>query len=258
METERLQGNTDTGLLKMIALVCMITDHLGARILTGVTELRVIGRVAFPLYVWCLVVGACHTRSPIRYALRLFLIGLLAQPCYMLGLKHTWGYGNVFFTLLLGYLGIWGIRENRYGSRIWAPALVLLVTCYVRVDYGWHGVLLAMLLYMARRERGAVAAVMVAFCLFWGVNSIRVRELFGIRLSGGLFDTEVLGAVLKLQAMALLSLPLMLWNRKKRTPFPKWAAYAAYPGHLIVLWIIQLYMHLATWQSSLALLTHWM
>ena len=53
---------------------------------------------------------------------------------------------------------------------------------------------------------------------------------------------------------ALLALPLMLWPRTKRTPFPKVAAYAAYPGHLLILWGIQLALGITTLQDSLRLL----
>ena len=115
MNQNEIRGNLDTGLLKIIALVCMIIDHAGVRLLGNATEWRLIGRIAFPLYLWCMVVGACYTHSPARYALRLLAVGLISQPCFMLGLNHGWNQLNVFFTLLLGYLGIWGIRENRYG-----------------------------------------------------------------------------------------------------------------------------------------------
>ena len=172
----------------------------------------------------------------------------------MLGLNHGWNQLNVFFTLLLGYLGIWGIRENRYGSRIWAPLLALAVPCFVSMDYGWRGVLLAMLLYAARKNRGAVAAVMVAFCLFWGQGTRAVQDVFGLSLLGGLFELDIVKSVLKLQTLALLALPLMLWPRTKRTPFPKVAAYAAYPGHLLILWGIQLALGITTLQDSLRLL----
>ena len=172
----------------------------------------------------------------------------------MLGLNHGWNQLNVFFTLLLGYLGIWGIRENRYGSRIWAPLLALAVPCFVSMDYGWRGVLLAMLLYAAHKNRGAVAAERMTLCLWWGQGTLVEHDVCGIRLVGGLFELDIVKSVLKLQTLALLALPLMLWPRTKRTPFPKVAAYAAYPGHLLILWGIQLALGITTLQDSLRLL----
>ena len=254
MRTDEIAGNRDTGLLKIIALICMIVDHVGARILPRVPELRVIGRIAFPLYIWCLVVGACCTRSPLRYTLRLLLVGLIAQPFYMLGLNHTWRQWSIFLTLFLGYLGVMGIRENRHGSAFWAPLLALAVPCFVKMDYGWQGVLLIMLMYLARESRGGIAAVMIAFCLFWGGNNAPISSFLGLRLEGAFFRLDLVRSLLRIQTLALLALPLILWPRKERTPFPKTLAYAAYPGHLLILWLVQLLMGITTWEQSLFLL----
>ena len=63
-------GNHDTDLLKVVACVCMIIDHVGAAFFSAplVSEFRVIGRIAFPLYAWCLIIGVERTRSIDRYA----------------------------------------------------------------------------------------------------------------------------------------------------------------------------------------------
>ena len=81
-----------------------------------------------------------------------------------------------------------------------------------------------------------------------------MQDVFGLSLRGGLFELEIVKSFLKLQTLALLALPLMLWPRTKRTPFPKVAAYAAYPGHLLILWGIQLALGVTTLQDSLRLL----
>ena len=47
-------GNENTGLLKVIAILCMIADHIGAKFFPTIAELRVVGRIAFPLFAWCL------------------------------------------------------------------------------------------------------------------------------------------------------------------------------------------------------------
>lgn len=264
MHRKDIAGNTDTGLLKILALVFMVIDHVGARILTNVMELRIVGRMAFPLYVWCMVVGAVYTRDPLKYALRLLLAAVIAQPFYMLGLNHTWAQFNVMYTLLLGYIAVAGIRINRCGSRYWAPLLSMLATNFITVDYGLNGVMLAILLYLSRERRGAIAAVMAAFCLYWGFSSSTLSSLFGYRWTGkqdllsSVLQINFVRAFLKLQTLAILSLPLILWQRKKRTPFPRWAAYAAYPGHLLILWIVQLMIGKTTFLTAQKLLLPFM
>ena len=258
MQKNEIAGNRDTGLLKIIACELMVIDHVGARIFPGVIELRILGRIAFPLFIWCMAVGATYTHDPLKYALRLLVVGLISQPCYMLGLNHTWNQWNVFFTLFLGYMGILGMQQKRYGSQYWAPLLALAIPCFVTMDYGWRGVLLVMLMYLVRQNRGAILALMVAFCLYWGSAYAPVTQAFGVKLAGGFFDLEIVKALTRLQALAILALPLILWPKKTRTPLSKKLGYAAYPVHLIVLWLVQLAMGKTTLQTSLSLLFPWM
>ena len=213
MKREEIAGNQDTGLLKIIAMVCMIIDHVGARIFPQIGELRVIGRIAFPLYIWCMAVGASYTSNPVRYALRLLLVGLIAQPFFMLGLS---------------------------------------------MNYGWRGVLLVMLMYLARKSKGTILAVMIPYCMFWGSNTYTVQRLFGIELANlSIFKLDLFKPFLRIQAMAILSLPLILWPRRERTPFPKVLAYSVYPAHLAVLWLVQMQMGLMSKGLSMHLLMPW-
>ena len=56
-------GNHATATLKLIALFFMLIDHLGAVVFPSLREMRILGRIAFPIYCWCLVVGFHYTRS---------------------------------------------------------------------------------------------------------------------------------------------------------------------------------------------------
>ncbi|MBQ3095263.1 MAG: fimbrial assembly protein, partial [Clostridia bacterium] len=55
MTHKPIAGNTNTGLLKWLALIFMFLDHAGKMCFPGVPEMRILGRIAFPLYCWCLV-----------------------------------------------------------------------------------------------------------------------------------------------------------------------------------------------------------
>ncbi|MBR5231191.1 MAG: hypothetical protein IKW00_02960 [Clostridia bacterium] len=264
MRQKEIAGNLDTGALKLWALIFMIADHAGVRIYKNIPELRMVGRIAFPLYAWCLVVGTVYTRRPLKYALRMFMAAVISQPFYMIALNHGWDQLNILFTLLLGYFAIAGIRIRRNGSHVWAPLAAVLCTEFVKVDYGAMGVVLVILLYLCRERRGALAAGMAIFCLYWGQSSSVVTSLFGYRLTMpgsltfALYDSKFFGAFFRLQTFALLALPFILMQSKKRTAFPKWAAYAAYPGHLFILWLVQLMMGKTTLSAAKMLLIPWM
>lgn len=241
MEKRRaIGGSTSTGVLKLIALVFMFIDHSGKMLFPGVTEMRMLGRIAFPLYCWCLVVGFNYTRSVPKYMLRLLIIGVVSQPLYMVALNHTWTEPNIFLTLLLGLAAMWGLREKWFGSQFWAPAIALVLAVVFGCDYGWKGVLLILLLYAVQERKAGIAAVMVAFCLYWGSSSAVVRSVFGISMQPLLTFSlrSLFEPWLRLQALAILSLPLMLIPLPKMK-LPSWLGYALYPLHLVILALLE-------------------
>ena len=241
-------GNESTGFLKLVALITMCSDHVRKMLLPSVLEMQLVGRIAFPLYCWCLVVGFCYTRSVPKYLGRLLAVGLISQPLYMLALNHTLDEPNIFLTLALGLLAIWGIREKKYGFHIWGPLLCLILAVVLNANYGWKGVLFIMLLYMVRQSRAGIGAVMVAFCLYWGASSNTITSLFGIpvNLTWSLTAATLLSPWLRVQAMAILALPFMLWRCPVTFKMPKWLSYVAYPGHLVLLYLAELLLGKAT------------
>ena len=104
--------------LKIIACVTMLIDHVGATVVESqffVTPsdgiyylyfaMRIIGRVAFPIYCFLLAEGAHYTHNPRKYALRLFIGALLSEPGFDFALFGGWTWENqsVMVTLLLGF-----------------------------------------------------------------------------------------------------------------------------------------------------------
>lgn len=252
---EELAGNLDTGFLKVLALVFMLIDHAGVLFFPGVQEMRVLGRIAMPLYAWCLVVGNVKTRRPLFYCLRLLLLAVISQPLYMMALNHEWNYFSILFLLFFATVAIQGIRWGQFLSQLWVPALCYLLLGFLRVDYGWKGLTLILLLYFARGSKSGLAAAFIGFCLFWGSSSGSVTALFGVELSflkwPGIGDA--LRAVFKLQALAVLALPLILIPTNTNLRLPKWLGYAIYPLHLVLLIILRI---LCT-GTTLEMLTGW-
>lgn len=120
----------DSDVLKMIAVVTMVIDHIGAVILwnlfsvvtaehLGILEqayhiFRNIGRTAFPIFVFLLVEGFFHTRSRKKYFGRLVLFALLSEIPYDMafhGIFPYWKDQNVFWTFCIGFLVIWGLEK---------------------------------------------------------------------------------------------------------------------------------------------------
>ncbi len=214
-------ANRNTGLLFLIATACMIMDHLGSAIFTDVLWMRIVGRIALPLFAWGIAIGAEKTRDIKRYALRLLIMVFIAQPFYNGALNHTWARLNIFATLFLGLIAVWGLRDKKE----WMTVLALLLTVLVDMDYGFRGVLCILLLWTLRDRPFWLAVCFSTFCVVWGEGS---RVVW----SSGWLD-------LRLQTMAVLALPLILWPTDARLKVPKWITYAAYPAHLAVIWALK-------------------
>ena len=235
-------GNTATTWLKIIALVFMFIDHAGKMCFPAVPEMRILGRIAFPIYAWCMIVGFHYTRSVPKYLLRILITGLVSQPLYMLALNHTWKQPNIFLTLFLGLCALWGIREKKYLSQIWAPAAAMAAAILVGADYGWRGVLLFIMLYAVQESRPGIVAVMVSYFLFWGSSYSITKSLFGLPINMDALPavlSQPLSAFLRMETYALLALPFILIPFKKDLKLPRWVGYALYPAHLALLYALE-------------------
>ena len=78
----RLKTNLDTNFLKLIAILCMVVDHVGTVFFPGYSAFRWVGRLAFPIFCYCLTVGLMYTHDIRRYLGRLAIFAVISQPFY--------------------------------------------------------------------------------------------------------------------------------------------------------------------------------
>src|SRR5207244_4281126 len=99
--------------IKILAIICMIIDHVGLFFFPEYTLFRIVGRIAFPLFAWLIANGAHFTRNIRAYLTRLFALAVISQLPFTLANQQIGApllYLNVVFTLSLGLLAIWGMR----------------------------------------------------------------------------------------------------------------------------------------------------
>ena len=64
MELSRpIRLNQDTNLLKLVAIITMMIDHMGKMLFPQYPIFRIIGRIAFPLFSYCMAVGCTYTHD---------------------------------------------------------------------------------------------------------------------------------------------------------------------------------------------------
>lgn len=107
----RLKTNLDTDLLKLIATAAMLIDHIGGAFFPEAGVFRWIGRLAFPIFCYCLTVGLLYTHDVRKYLTRLGIFALVSQPFYILAFHPVGEFWanltnwNIFFTLFLSLPG---------------------------------------------------------------------------------------------------------------------------------------------------------
>ena len=62
----------------------MLIDHIGGAFFPEVGVFRWIGRLAFPIFCYCLTVGLLYTHDVRKYLTRLGIFALVSQPFYIL------------------------------------------------------------------------------------------------------------------------------------------------------------------------------
>ena len=67
-QTKKFPGLTGNQ-LKLIALFAMTCDHVGMQIFPQLLWLRMIGRLAMPIYAFMIAEGCRHTRNRKKYLL---------------------------------------------------------------------------------------------------------------------------------------------------------------------------------------------
>ncbi len=110
---ENARGGISADTLKLIAMITMAVDHVGAVLFPRMLMLRAIGRLAFPIYMWLLVEGFAHTSSRKKYMGRMAIFALLSELPFDLALsgRLTWRWQNIYFSLLWALLLLMALEK---------------------------------------------------------------------------------------------------------------------------------------------------
>ena len=222
------QTQTKSGLtgnqLKIIAMITMTCDHVGMQLFPQLLWLRMIGRLAMPIYAYMIAEGCSHTRDRKRYLLRLLGLGALCQAVYFVAMDSL--YMCILITFSLSVLLIcaadkvreghsWGVFGGMTAAVFFLCTILpdLLPGTDFEIDYGLPGVLLPVLIYGAG-NRGLLMGLALAALKYGGI-----------------------------QWLAFLAVPLLLLynGQRGKTNIGK-LFYWYYPAHLVVIYGLSLLM----------------
>lgn len=221
-------------IIKYIAVIAMLSDHIGLLFVPADTPLRFvmrfIGRLTAPIMCFFLAEGFVHTRSKKKYALRLLLFAFISQiPYAYLMSGYFWiADFNMIATLFLCFM-ILLVFEQVDNIPLKVVLIAVLAGLGYYCDWGLMSPLWVMCFYLCRDDKNKMAKWYCVLCAFWVVRCCVMS------VEGGNDWYNVLW-----QAGSFAALPIIyLYNGEggKASKFSKWFFYWFYPLHLLILGI---------------------
>lgn len=202
--------NRKNDFLKILAVLLMLIDHIGAVFFPENLLFRVVGRLSFPLFAYCIAEGYFYTSSWKKYSLRLFLFALISQAPYSM-LFDTWRL-NIFFTLWLSLLAIHCFAKKNYI----AGALLLGIAYVAPISYGIFGVLLPSVYFFLKNNRILLIATQLVTTYLYSMSIDVTYQMTSVLATFLIWYTN--------------SLPVNI-------SMNKYLFYWFYPLHLILLYL---------------------
>ena len=184
--------------LKMIALVCMLIDHIGAYIPDTPVQLRWIGRIAAPIFIFCFCEGIDHTSNEKKYLLRLYAGSLLMALIQ----SATGVRANIFRTLSAIAVNLVMIKHIRKGEKQYIRYYLFyilwqIITCFIFgyfymcdqsdlirrlypaltgsiafCEYGLPFILLGIVIYLTKNDKKKLVIGYIVFCALFALLSL--------------------------------------------------------------------------------------
>lgn len=217
--------------LKLFAVIVMTIDHIGAILYPSVLWLRLVGRLAYPIFAYMIAEGCTHTRSLPRYFLTMAAMATVCQVVVYFVTGSLYQYILVTFSLSIALIYLMKKAQDTKHTLWWVVAAgamfaVWALTEYLPVklkdtdfsiDYGFWGALLPVMVWL-----GKTRGQKILLC------------------AAGL--TLIAGDPGNIQILSLCALPLlMLYNGQRGTWKLKYFFYLYFPAHIVALELIALF-----------------
>ncbi len=216
--------------LKIIAMVCMLFDHLGEGLFPHCLPLRIIGRLALPIFAYMIAEGCLYTKNRVKHLGLIAALGVGCQVVYWVAMESL--YQSILITFTLSIILIYsidGLLRHKSVFKVLASVFSLIVVCVIAIvlprvyekqgfyiDYGIYGILMPVAVYYAKGKVGKLLAL-------------------GLMIGCTLLS---MGA---LQAYAFLALPILyLYDGTRGRVKLKYLFYIFYPTHLVMIYFLQL------------------
>ena len=213
-------------------MISMLIDHIGVQIYPDSLILRIIGRLAFPIFAYMIAEGCFHTKHKARYLLMIFGLGTICQLVFYFFMGSL--YQGILMTFSLSIICIYAIDyflNKKDWKSLCLMLFVVLSAIFLSVilpsiskktdfefDYGVLGVLLPIIIYFSKNKLQKLLFTAAIMCL----------------LSYVYFSYQL---------YSLLALPLLLLYNGERGKYKlKYLFYIFYPAHLVIVYFLSFFL----------------
>ncbi len=248
--TATSKGFLTGNMLKLIAAVAMLFDHIGVIFFPDIIIFKVIGRLAFPIFAFFIAEGCRYTRNKKRYFLTVFSCALFFQLVYFLVTRDT--LLSIFVTFSFSILLIFAFQKMKdsffikgasakdriFGILFFVLAFlsVLLASIYLEIDYGFFGMLAPLFASLFHSKEGYPKAFRKLDTTLSAALSMAI-PLCIHAISKPYPFVNIGFAEIPLRIFALFSIPILLmYSGKRGRKGMKYFFYIFYPAHLVILY----------------------
>ena len=236
----------------------MTVDHIGQYICysININPLRIIGRIAAPLFLYVTINSISHTRNKLKYALRLYIAHILI--CLMTLLLTTIGknqFGNynqfsilsTFVYVVILVCIIEKIRESHNNILFLLAVAIVVIPTAILFLFSRFEILCRIFLPSILAVPYSPLFILMGICWYFTKNKAKqgfililfsCLSLAGGQLMGRLNAWVFMDFFKNTQFCMVLFLPfIFLYNGKKGKPM-KYFFYVYYPIHIYILMLI--------------------
>lgn len=249
--------------LKIIGMVTMLIDHIGAILFPEVLILRTIGRISFVLFAFTTVEAMRYSKHRERYILILLGMEILLS---LLNYIFMHEYNSTVFAILgLSTLTIYLLEKKKLAFKLCAifPIMYVIFSTFnftfFKVEYGIYGLILILGFYFARiilikysKNNQLIADsntfinsdyfhnTYLIICAIIIISLSLISFIFSNYLSE-LFPSDYFDYTLQSQAIIACIFILLYTGKRGYDSKPyRIFCYSFYPVHLLILYLISL------------------
>ena len=247
MKSELRFGGLSSSSLKFIACVFMFIDHLGAIVFPEVVFLRIMGRLAFPIFAFFISEGSHYSKRPIKRIITMLSFGIVFDFAYFIAIKEP--SGNVFLVFGISALLIFILQKVKTAlfediktslKIFYVLLFVLTVTAvfvlnsFYHFDYGFWGIITPVLVSLPDFENTKAPEKLKKY------NTLAVKLCL---LTVGLLLIMLNPYQQWFQILAISAIILLaFYNGKPGRKKSKYFFYVFYPTHILLLYLISVFI----------------